>query len=158
MGGNSTDLMTISTLSHEPLPEGFYQYYENPYAQVLFSKNYQAFIIEARNSYIPKEEFKDTFHVASELVSEETIDKGIFDKRALKTFDQPSMEWYFITWKTDLYEKYGLNKHVKILPDLPWFKKAVEAGKSDIFKKYPNTHLNNISIYYLDQIEEALNV
>lgn len=158
MVSNFTGQVTISSLSHEPLPEECHQYYENPYARVLFSENYQACIIEALNSYIPIEEFKKTFHEASALVGEQTIDKSIFDKRALKTFDQPSMEWYFITWKTDLYEKYGLSKHVKILPDLPWFKKAVEAGKSEIFKKYPNTRLDHLSIYYLDHIQEALEV
>ena len=151
-------LKTIAALGQEPLPDPFYQYASNSYAQVLYNPDLKALIIEALNSYIPIEEFKSTFEKATDLIKTYNVEKVIFDKRPLRTFHQPSMEWYFITWKTQMFEQYGIRKHVKLLPDLPWFKKAVEAGKAEIFEKYPANKLDQLAIHYKEGIQEALQV
>ncbi|PSR05923.1 MAG: hypothetical protein BRD49_03145 [Bacteroidetes bacterium SW_10_40_5] len=146
----------ISRLQNDTLPEPFEQKHETNYGQLLYNSNYQAIIIEALESYIPIESFQDIFNKATSSVQQAKVSKVIFDKRNLRTFHQPSMEWYFIHWKTEMYNLYGLTKHIKLLPNLHWFHKAVEAGKAEIMKKEASGILQNMNIMYVDSIKEAL--
>ena len=91
----------------------------------------------------------------SEFTEISKISHFIFDKRSLRTFHQPSMEWYFAIWKPSLKHK-GLVNHYKILPELEWFSKAVEAGKHEIFEKYGKDILSGISVTYINTIEEVI--
>ena len=109
----------------------------------------------AEVEYIPIDNFKAIFLRISELIEEYPIKHLLFDKRKLRTFHQPSMEWYFAIWKPDIKKK-GLTNHYKILPQLEWFVQAVNAGKFEIFNKYPKDILAGIAIKYVDSIEGAI--
>jgi len=104
---------------------------------------------------IPIDNFKIIFTAISELIEKFPIKHLVFDKRKLRTFHQPSMEWYFAVWKPTIKAK-GLINHFKILPKLEWFVQAVNAGKYEIFKKYSKDILDGISINYVDSVESAI--
>lgn len=158
MGFNSTlnDLITVDELQHESLPTPFACCYHDAYGQMLYNEQKQVVIIEALSSYIPIDDFKNLFNEIYKLADQKPISKTIFDKRGLRTFHQPSMEWYFVDWKTNLFKRYGIYQHIKLLPDLKWFNKAVEAGKAEIFSKYEIETFNYLSIEYHNSIIEAL--
>lgn len=112
-------------------------------------------ICTAQAEYIPIEAFKEMFLRISEIMKEYPIKHFLFDKRALRTFHQPSMEWYFTTWKPAVH-LLGLSNHFKILPELEWFKAAVSAGKHEILSKSDSDLLTGITITYLNSPEEAI--
>lgn len=119
----------------------------SPYGEVL---------CEARSDYIPVEEFKELFYKNAEAIEKVGGKKFIFDKRCLRAFHQPSMEWYCVEWKKEMYERFGLEVHRKILPEEEWFQRAVEAGLQDIRQQYEDHPLDLLDIAYVDSIEEAL--
>jgi hypothetical protein len=125
------------------------------YSSLYINEQLKMAICVADEEYIPIDNFKDTFLRISELIKEIEIKNLVFDKRKLRTFHQPSMEWYFAVWKPEM-KKQGLTSHFKILPKLDWFEKAVEAGKYEIFQKFSKEILNGISIKYVTSVEEAL--
>ncbi len=129
--------------------------YNDKYATLSYNEELALAICTADSEYIPINDFRKVFLAASELVETLKVNRFIFDKRKLRTFHQPSMEWYFAIWKPSLKSK-GLVNHYKILPDLEWFAKAVEAGKQEIFKKYGKDILNGININYISSIEELI--
>lgn len=112
-------------------------------------------VLTANASYIPIHQFKSTLEKVVSVVSEKNLNAMIFDKRKLDTFHQPSMEWYYIEWKNELVTK-GLTRHYKILPENEWFQKSVEAGKNEIYKKYPEYNFSSFSVAYVKNIDEAL--
>ena len=114
-------------------------------------------VIEATASYIPIEKFKEVFHAMEGLVKEKKINKLIFDKRQLKVFHQPSMEWYFVEWKERMADE-GLVNHVKILPDDEVFCQSVKLGREQINKKYPQARFRQLSIQYASSVEEGVNM
>ncbi len=127
-----------------------------PHVTIFWVKSHpDTVIISATSSYIPIEEFKNAFQTMEELIVEKKIQKLIFDKRSLRVFHQPSMEWYFVAWKEKVAD-YGLNRHVKILPDDVVFCRSVSIGRSQLNKKYPNAKFHQLSILYAKNIEEAL--
>ncbi len=134
----------------------FSECYSTTYGQVSYNETYQVLIIEALSSYIPLDSFKNIFNSATEVSSQYLINKVIFDKRSLRTFHQPSMEWYFTDWKIHLYQQHGVDHHVKILPDIEWFAKAVEAGRAEIHRKYNLETLNHVTIEYKDSVYDAI--
>lgn len=129
--------------------------YNDKYATLSYNEELALAICTADSEYIPINDFKKVFLTISELAETLKVNRFIFDKRKLRTFHQPSMEWYFAIWKPSLKSK-GLVNHYKILPDLEWFAKAVEAGKQEIFQKYGKDILNGININYISSIEELI--
>jgi len=129
--------------------------YNDKYATLSYNQELALAICTADSEYIPINDFKKVFLAISELAETLKVNRFIFDKRKLRTFHQPSMEWYFAIWKPSLKSK-GLVNHYKILPDLEWFAKAVEAGKQEIFQKYGKDILNGININYISSIEELI--
>ena len=109
----------------------------------------------ASAEYIPIEDFKEAFTKAAEIAEQKKWCGFIFDKTALTTFHQPSMEWYYTTWKQQLLT-FGLNKHYKILPTMPWFKTSVDAGLEEIKAKHPNFDFTQIEVNYIDSIDDLL--
>ncbi|MBC7696305.1 MAG: hypothetical protein H7141_12755, partial [Burkholderiales bacterium] len=105
--------------------------------------------------YIPIDNFRAIFLAISEYIEEHSIKHLLFDKRNLRTFHQPSMEWYFAIWKPIIKVK-GLVNHYKILPPLDWFVQAVNAGKHEIFKKYNNNILDGIRVNYVESVEKSI--
>ncbi len=133
----------------------FSSLYKCDFASLYYNENLEMVLCIADVEYIPIENFKTIFLTISELIENHSFKHLLFDKRNLRTFHQPSMEWYFAIWKPTIKEK-GLTNHYKILPDLDWFVQAVNAGKHEIFKKYNSTILNGIRITYVDTIEKAI--
>ena len=126
------------------------------YADIYVVEDQPILIIEATDVYIPTEEFKKIFAKAEEVVREASITKVIFDKRTLEVFHQPSMEWYFTSWKETLLQ-LGVKTHRKLLPDDPTFRKSVEIGRMKIREKYPTLHTDQMDIQYAESLEEAIN-
>jgi hypothetical protein len=124
-------------------------------ASLYLATDLKLAVCVADEEYIPIDSFKSLFLSVSDLLESKQIQHFVFDKRQLRTFHQPSMEWYFAIWKPSVKEK-GLVDHYKILPPLNWFVKAVDAGKWEIFKKYGEEIVNGISITYVDSVEDVL--
>lgn len=133
---------------------GFTKVFESEYAVCYTHEESKTIGCEIKVEYIPISKFKETFQALAEEVKAGNFEKFIFDKSALKTFHQPSMKWYFTEWKTELLN-YGLNKHFKILPDLPWFKKSVEVARKPLLKNYPPEILSQLRIEYYDTVALA---
>lgn len=125
---------------------------------VSYVATHKAILIEATNTYIPLEEFQETFNQVEEYVKinyKLDIKRVVFDKRSLTVFHQPSMEWYFINWKERIYNQ-GIRVIRKMLPDDRVFKYSVKVGREKIDQMYPNAKYHLMDIQYRDSLEEAL--
>lgn len=137
------------------LENGFSEGFNSRFSTVYVNTEKGIIFCQLNEEYTPIENFKETFNLISELAKKNKYSKFIFDKRALRTFHQPSMEWYFITWKQDML-KLGINTHRKVLPELDWFKKAVQIAKIDLEAKFPENVFKKLDIQYCNSIEEAI--
>ena len=146
----------IETSTAEMTESGFSVKFKSNYAEVGVNQEKKAICCVLIQDYVPIEDFRSTFHQISEIASEGVYEKFIFDKRALRTFHQPSMEWYFIEWKTKMVG-FGIRKHRKILPDLEWFAKAVEIAKRPLLEKISKELRDQLDIVYCNSIEECIN-
>jgi len=129
--------------------------FEEKYTRVLVNVELKIVICELLADYIPIEDFKEAFLQIGEIVKAGNYEKFIFDKRSLRAFHQPTMEWYFIHWKKDMLA-YGLKTHRKILPTEKWFEKMVQIAKAQIIQNYPDNIIDQLDIKYCDTIEEAI--
>lgn len=129
--------------------------FEQRYARVWSNSTRKIIICELLSDYVPIEDFKGVFAEIGELVKAGDYTKFIFDKRALRAFHQPTMEWYFIHWKKEMLG-YGVKTHRKILPDEQWFEKMVQLAKTQILIQYPDNIINQLDIAYCDTLEEAV--
>lgn len=129
--------------------------FEEKYTRVLVNADLKIVICELLADYIPIEDFKEAFGQIGEIVKAGNYEKFIFDKRSLRAFHQPTMEWYFIHWKKDMLT-YGLKTHRKILPAEKWFEKMVQIAKDQILLNYPDNIIDQLDIKYCDSIEEAI--
>lgn len=129
--------------------------FEFRYAKVYANSEKGMIICELLTDYIPIDDFIYTFNQISAIVEAGKYEKFIFDKRSLRAFHQPSMEWYFLNWKNKMLE-LGLKKHRKILPEEKWFEKMVMIAKEQILKNNPENIIHLLDIKYCDSIEEAI--
>ncbi|WP_246255564.1 hypothetical protein [Cyclobacterium plantarum] len=129
--------------------------FEGRYARVLVNEISGTIVCELLVDYVPIEDFKETFHKISAIIRKGKFHKFIFDKRALRAFHQPSMEWYFLDWKKEMYAE-GITVHRKILPPEKWFEKMVMIAKKEILEKNPGNIIDNLDIKYCDSLEEAI--
>lgn len=125
------------------------------YADIYAVTDRPVLIIEATRSYIPIDEFKKVFVKAEEVVRERAIQRVVFDKRKLEVFHQPSMEWYFTTWK-ELLLDLGMKAHRKLLPEDFTFRQSVKIGRMKIHEKYPDLRTRQMDIRYTESLEEAI--
>ncbi len=126
------------------------------HARIMLVENHpEIVVLEATSTYIPIGQFKEIFAVITDVVKEKQITKLIFDKRKLKVFHQPSMEWYFITWKEEMYD-LGLRTHRKILPADAVFRHSVKIGREKIKTVFPDGKYTLMSIEYAETIDEAI--
>lgn len=133
---------------HKPnLEEGF------EYAAVQYFEP-DIVVVKATAEYIPINEFQAVFDQAGKLVEEYKVKRLVFDKRALRVFDQPSMEWYFTEWKAQMADR-GLTVHRKILPNDFAFRESVKVGHKNITQKHPQGKFRDLDIQYADSLEEA---
>ncbi len=126
-------------------------------AEVWVRESDKIIVCILTSEYVPIEDFRLIFQKIGALVVTYQITKFIFDKRSLRTFHQPSMEWYYMDWKTEMLA-HGLKHHRKILPNLQWFVKAVEVAKIPLFEKMPQTLIDSLDIKYCTSISEATEV
>ena len=133
----------------------FIEAFDSRFARVYYLEEQKIAVSEMKAEYVPIEHFKETFHHVGELVRGGYNSKFIFDKRALRAFHQPSMEWYYVEWKRDMLA-HGLRVHRKILPDEPWFKKSVMIAKDQIHRQYPDNVIDQLDIQYCDTLEQAI--
>lgn len=124
-------------------------------AKVYLENQGNILIVEAIRSYILIEEFQKIFDKVNELITQYQVTKLVFDKRKLKVFHQPSMEWYFISWKDEAYN-IGLRTIRKILPDDQVFRQSVKIGVSKIKTENPEAKFNLMDIQYSETLEDAL--
>lgn len=129
--------------------------FEIRYARVYANQEKGIVICELLTDYIPIDDFKEVFAEISKVIEKGKYEKFIFDKRSLRAFHQPSMEWYFLHWKNKMLE-LGLSKHRKILPEEKWFEKMVMIAKEQIMKNNPDNIIHLLDIKYCDSIEEAI--
>ena len=129
--------------------------FEQRYARVLCNPARKIIICELLTDYVPIEDFKEVFTEIGELIKSGDYTKFIFDKRALRAFHQPTMEWYFIHWKKEMLG-YGIKTHRKILPEEKWFEKMVQIAKAQILAQYPDHIIHQLDIAYCDTLEEAI--
>jgi hypothetical protein len=129
--------------------------FEQRYARVWFNRSRKTIICELLTDYVPIEDFKEAFLEIGELVKTGGFEKFIFDKRALRAFHQPTMEWYFIHWKKEMLG-YGVKTHRKILPEEKWFEKMVQIAKAQILTQYPDNIIGQLDIAYCDTLEAAI--
>ncbi|MFA0964626.1 hypothetical protein AB9P05_22660 [Roseivirga sp. BDSF3-8] len=142
------------------LEEGIYNelelYSAAKRASIFIDRKNNCVIVQATDTYIPIEEFKIIFHKVGEFVKQnDQIEKLVFDKRSLKVFHQPSMEWYFTQWKMDVFQ-YGLKKHRKLLPEDEVFRDSVKIGREKILRENPDLDLDKLDIRYYESLKEAL--
>jgi len=129
--------------------------FEQRYARVWINRSRKTIICELLTDYVPIEDFKEAFLEIGELVKTGGFEKFIFDKRALRAFHQPTMEWYFIHWKKEMLG-YGVKTHRKILPEEKWFEKMVQIAKAQILTQYPDNIIDQLDIAYCDTLEVAI--
>tara|TARA_R110002074_G_scaffold10926_4_gene40920 strand:+ start:1821 stop:2270 length:450 start_codon:yes stop_codon:yes gene_type:complete len=125
------------------------------YARVETNKPKGIILCTLLVDYVPITDFKAIFNKITKIVKEGNYNKFIFDKRALRAFHQPSMEWYFLEWKKEVFF-YGIKTHRKILPKEAWFVKLVMIAKKQITLENPGNIIRNLDIKYCDSIEEAI--
>ncbi len=151
--------MANSYTTSEVLPTLSY-----PYQQVITTQAGNVFVLpqeqimicELTKEYVPIEEFKEIFEATVSFIKEYQIKKFIFDKQHLRVFHQPSMEWYFVFWKKEIYD-LGLKIHRKILPqNQQFFTLAVEAGRAKILEQYQDTVIPMLDIQYKNTVAEAI--
>ena len=135
----------------------FVEAFESRFARVYYLEDSKIVIGETLAEYVPIEHFKDTFHQVGELVRAGYNARFIFDKRALRAFHQPSMEWYYVEWKRDMLA-HGLRVHRKLLPAEPWFRKSVMIAKEQIQRQYPDNVIDRLDIQYCDTLEDAITI
>lgn len=151
--------MDRKSTATERLPTLLYKYdmvIAKDCGTVFLLPDNQIMICELTKEYVPIEEFKEIFSETTPIIEKHQIKKFIFDKQNLQVFHQPSMEWYFVHWKKEIYD-LGMKIHRKILPkDNLAFTLAVEAGRSKINSEYKDTIISELDIQYKTSIKEAI--
>lgn len=135
---------------------GFEQIFVNEFASGYANNEKRIIACVLNKDYVPISRFKEIFEMLGDEIKEGDFEKFVFDKTKLRTFHQPSMKWYFTEWKTEMIH-YGVVKHFKVLPELDYFKKAVEAARKPLLKQFPQDMLAKLRIEYFDTLEEAVN-
>lgn len=135
-------------LGHTPI-------WSNDYLALYTFSEKQCGLFISKTEYILIEHFKNAFDQALIYAKSNNWNYFIFDKSNLNVFHQPSMEWYYTTWKKQLLN-LGVKTHFKILPKEPWFKASVEAGLVEIKEKHPDFDFSAFKVIYVSNIDEAL--
>ena len=143
----------------EVLPTLTYNYeliINKDYGKAFLIPEKKTLICELTKGYVNIENFQEIFNEMTTVIDNYAIKKFVFDKQNLKVFHQPSMEWYFVHWKKEIYEK-GLTVHRKILPQTEMaFNLAVEAGREKIKREFKDTVIHLLDIQYKTSIIDAI--
>lgn len=142
-------------LKEETLDISMTTYFENEHGVTYYLDDHGYVLTKLKQPYIPISEFMQLFNKTGDLIKSRKAKKFILDKRLLRAFHQPTMEWYFVEWKEDMY-KHGLTVHRKLIPEEKWFRRCIEAGRAEINDNYPNACFHQLDIQYRDSIPEAI--
>lgn len=151
--------MNIEATAQVVLPTLSYEYtmpIEKDFGKVFLLPQKGTLIMELTREYVPMDDFRSIFSETIPIIEREKVKKFIFDKQNLRVFHQPSMEWYYVHWKKEIYEK-GLATHRKILPKGQLaFNLAVEAGIAKIMAVHQDSVIPLLDIQYKATILEAI--
>lgn len=134
---------------------GFTSLFDSHHLSLHFCQELSLGVCSAKSGYIPQQDFKDAFVQMSSSIEQHNITSLVFDKKNLRTFHQPTMEWYMTKWKPEM-RKLGLCNHYKILPELSWFVESVNAGKHEILQRHGDAFLSGIAINYLPDVADVI--
>lgn len=137
------------------LEENFNLQFENEFGNMFVGKNANIIICELTQAYTPIDDFMALLEHKRELIKKYGCQKFIFDKRAIKGFHQPSMEWYYLTWKVDMYQNFKLGVHRKLFTTEGWFLKCIEAGRAEIKRKDPGSIVHSLDIKVSKDLKDA---
>jgi hypothetical protein len=114
-------------------------------------------VIRAMAPYIPLMIFQSIFAYVAEmdLVREGRVTTVVFDKRKLMYYHQPSIEWYFLSWKATMVA-YGVTRHRKVLPVYAAFRTVAGLGREALFRDHPAAAFHRLDIGYVESLREAL--
>ncbi|NJO02305.1 MAG: hypothetical protein HC880_12000 [Bacteroidia bacterium] len=135
---------------------GFQLLYEDGIGKIYYSTQISVFICEIVKEYIPIERFKNLLMVKAQMLKQHPCKKFIFDNREIRSFHQPSMEWYYIVWKPKMYEKFGLSVYRKLFTTELWFRKCIEVGLIKIKQSHPDNISHQLDIQVKESIREAI--
>ena len=133
--------------------------HQDRWGQIYVSKltNPATFICRILTPYVPEEDFKKLVMQATFIAQKTGCDRFVFDKRLLKTFHQPSMEWYYVHWKPLMFNEFQLKKHRKLFMMEEWWLKCIEVGRNEIYRKHPHNICHTLDIKVAKDLEDALN-
>jgi hypothetical protein len=129
---------------------------ELTHADIFYEETSQSALVRCTRRFIPFEEFQKIFGKVEDLIIHRKVNKVVFDKRQLVTFDQTCMEWYYLDWKTRMMKDHGLKDHRKLLPNDLFFQKCVKIGKEKILKLDQEKLTLEFKISYYNILEDAL--
>lgn len=139
------------------LEERFTERYADNFGRIYTCNDANTLICELLMPYTPIEQFMGILQKKAQIIQNYGCDKFIFDKRAIRGFHQPSMEWYYLEWKVEMYHKFGLAVHRKLFCNEEWFLKCIEAGRAEIKRKDPGSIVHTLDIKVCKDLEEAVN-
>lgn len=129
--------------------------FQNPHLAVYLLPQAGTVLCQARKAYLPHEVFVETYRQVQPLVARHGVSKLVFDKQALRVFNQASMIWYHVHWKQQMFDQ-GLKTYRKILPDDEVFRLAVSICRNNLLKEHPGFDLSKFDIRYCNSLAEAL--
>ena len=121
---------------------------------LYYDPDHHAVVVQAQATYLPYEQFLHFLQTIEQLAERQPVEVMVFDKSSLRIFHQPSMEWYHVVWKENMYHK-GLRTYRKILPADPLFKESVRIGRERIERENPSFQLSKFDIRYAGSLEEV---
>ncbi len=125
------------------------------HADMLQVNDEPILIVQAKTRFIPLADFKNLFEEAGQWVAKLNIKKLIFDKRSLKVFHQPSMQWYCTEWKEKMADQ-GLLVYRKLLPEDELFRHSVQVGRDAILRKFSHGKYKKLDIQYVEDMAAAI--
>ena len=138
------------------IEERFSERFSNEWGTMYVCNDSNVIICSILQSYTPIDDFMSLLRQQAMLIETYGCEKFIFDKRAIRGFHQPTMEWYYLTWKVEMYQKYGLMTHRKLFTDEEWFLQCIKAGRAAIKKKDPGSIVHTFDIKVCKTLQEAV--
>lgn len=150
-----TQMMTQEDL--QVIDERFTERYGDEYGKVYTCNDSNILLCELLQPYIPIDHFMNLLKQQMTLMEMYGCDKFIIDGRAIRGFHQPSMEWFYLTWKVEAYKRFGLEKHRQLFTDEEWFLKCIDAAQDQIKRKDPGSIVHTLDLKRCESLEEATN-
>lgn len=138
------------------LMERFTERYSDQAGKIYTCNDSNIILCKLLQAYTPIDDFMNLLKQQMTIIEMYGCEKFIFDKRAIRGFHQPSMEWYYLTWKVEAYKRFGLEKHRKLFTKEEWFLKCIEAGRAQIKLKDPGSIVHSFDIQVCDDLADAM--